>query len=107
MAVKTRPQTCPHRHAVGATTPGCAGRDLAVQVGADLKAQGFTCGTDEFRGAPGVFFRPGEGDVGREAEALICALTGAGQMLVTVSEHGWAPAEAYVDAVLRGFAFDG
>lgn len=48
------------------------------------------------RGAP-------EADATRYAEALICALTGVAHMLVTVSEYGWAPAETYVDAVLRGF----
>lgn len=35
---------------------------LSVQDVADLRAKGFTYGTDEFRGVPGVFFRRGEGD---------------------------------------------
>jgi len=35
---------------------------VTVQNFDDLRAQGFTYGTDEFRGVPGVFFRRGEGD---------------------------------------------
>ena len=35
---------------------------VTVQSMADLEAKGFTYGTDEFRGVPGVFFRRGEGD---------------------------------------------
>ena len=35
---------------------------ITVQSTADLRAKGFTVGTDEFRGVPGVFFRRGEGD---------------------------------------------
>jgi AcrR family transcriptional regulator len=44
-----------------------------------------------------------DGDPRREAEALVCALTGVVHLLVTVSEYSWAPAESYVDAILRGF----
>ncbi|WP_394693789.1 TonB-dependent receptor [Hyphobacterium sp.] len=35
---------------------------VTVQDFDELNAQGFTYGTDEFRGVPGVFFRRGEGD---------------------------------------------
>ena len=35
---------------------------VTVQSVADLRAKGFSYGTDEFRGVPGVFFRRGEGD---------------------------------------------
>ncbi len=35
---------------------------VTVQSMVDLQARGFTYGTDEFRGVPGVFFRRGEGD---------------------------------------------
>jgi len=35
---------------------------VTVQNMEDLRRQGFTYGTDEFRGVPGVFFRRGEGD---------------------------------------------
>ena len=35
---------------------------IAVQEIDALKQNGFTHGTDEFRGVPGVFFRRGEGD---------------------------------------------
>ncbi|HWA60461.1 MAG TPA: TetR/AcrR family transcriptional regulator [Caulobacteraceae bacterium] len=42
------------------------------------------------------------GDYRREGEALVCALTGIVHMLVTVSEYPWAPAETYVDVIVRG-----
>lgn len=35
---------------------------IAVQSMDELRLNGFTFGTDEFRGVPGVFFRRGEGD---------------------------------------------
>ncbi len=35
---------------------------VTVQAMSDLRERGFTYGTDEFRGVPGVFFRQGEGD---------------------------------------------
>jgi outer membrane receptor protein involved in Fe transport len=35
---------------------------VAVRDLAELRADGFTFGTDEYRGVPGVFFRRGEGD---------------------------------------------
>lgn len=35
---------------------------VTVQRTEDLEAKGFSYGTDEFRGVPGVFFRRGEGD---------------------------------------------
>ncbi len=35
---------------------------VAVQDMEELRQKGFTYGTDEFRGVPGVFFRRGEGD---------------------------------------------
>lgn len=35
---------------------------ITVQDFEELNARGFTYGTDEFRGVPGVFFRRGEGD---------------------------------------------
>jgi AcrR family transcriptional regulator len=44
------------------------------------------------------------GDYRREAEALICSLTGVAHMLVTVSEYRWAPSERYLEVILRAFA---
>lgn len=43
------------------------------------------------------------GDHTREAEALICALTGVVHMLVTVSEYPWADSRTYVEVVMRAF----
>lgn len=50
----------------------------------------------EARGQP-------EADCLREAEALICVLTGMAHMLITVSEYPWAPPAGYLDVVLAGF----
>ena len=43
------------------------------------------------------------GGYAREAEALLCALTGIVHMLVTVSEYPWGASETYVDLIVRGF----
>lgn len=42
------------------------------------------------------------GDFAREAEALVCALTGIAHMSITVSEYPWATPAIYVDAILAG-----
>lgn len=43
-----------------------------------------------------------EGDYQREAEALVCALTGIVHMTMGVSEYAWAPSKTYVDVIVSG-----